>query len=212
MRLVAFGCSFTFGDALPDTWDYEKKKLDRNKGPSKFAWPQLLADKLNIECLNNAHGGASNDDIFELILNFNFQQDDIIIILWTFISRISIFRENGECYRIRKFDAPRTYNKSNTYYKYFYQETDAIRNLSIKANYTQYCLKEKILKQSYVQKRLGNFNFPSWNNVNFFNNDIDAFLNYKKRLYDEGLDGVHPGPKSHEAFANNLYLDLKVSC
>ena len=34
-------------------------------------------------------------------------------------------------------------------------------------------------------------------------------LNYKKRLYDEGLDGIHPGPKSHEAFANNLYLDLK---
>ena len=174
--------------------------------PSRFAWPQLLANKfkIDIECLNKAHGGASNDDIFNLILNFDFQQDDIVIILWTFVSRISIFRENGERYRIRKFDAPKTYNKSNTYYKYFYQEADAMRNLCIKANYTQYCLHRqvKILKQSYIQQH-NNFNFPSWNNVNFFDNDIDASSN------DKGLDGVHPGPKSHEMFADNLYLDLK---
>jgi hypothetical protein len=203
MRLIAFGCSHTFGDGLSDV--NRESSVHTRTNPSKFAWPQLLVNKfkIDIECSNNAHGGSSNDDIFDLILNFDFQEDDIVIILWTFVSRVSIFGENDKCYMIRKFDAPRTYKKSNTYYKYFYQEADSIRKLCIYANYIQYYLQEKILRQSYIQKRWDNFNFPSWNNVNFFNNDIDA------RSNDKGLDGVHPGPKSHEMFADNLYLDLK---
>jgi hypothetical protein len=206
MRLVAFGCSHTFGDGLSDV-NRENEVYIRTY-PSKFAWPQILTNKFDRipidQCVNKGYGGASNDDIFNIILNFNFQEDDIVIILWTFVSRVSIFKAKGDPYMIRKFKAPRTYNKSNTYYKYFYQEADGIRKLCIYANYIQFYLqnKIKILKQSYLQQH-DNFNFPSWNNVNFFNNDIDA------RSNDKGLDGVHPGPKSHEMFAHKLYFDLK---
>ena len=205
MRLIAFGCSHTFGDGLSDV--NRESSVHTRTNPSKFAWPQLLTNKfkIDIECLNKGYGGTSNDEIFDFIINFNFQKDDIVFILWTFVSRISILNADGRYIMIRKFDAPRTYNKSKTYYKYFYQEAEGIRKLCIYANYIQYYLQDKvkILKQSYLQKRWENFNFPSWNNVNFFDNDIDATSN------DKGLDGVHPGPKSHEMFADNLYLDLK---
>ena len=204
MRLIAFGCSNTYGDGLSDV--NRESSVHIRTNPSKFAWPQLLTNKfkIDIECLNKGYGGASNDEIFDFIINFNFQKDDIVIILWSYISRISILNADGGYINIRTWDAPRTHNKSKTYYKYFYQETEGIRKLCIYANYIQYYLQDKvkILKQSYLQQ-YDNVNFPNWNNVNFFDNFLDATSN------DKGLDGVHPGPKSHEIFADNLYLDLK---
>jgi len=204
MRLIAFGCSNTYGDGLSDV--NRESSVHIRTNPSKFAWPQLLTNKfkIDIECLNKGYGGASNDEIFDFIINFNFQKDDIVIILWSYISRISILNADGGYINIRTWDAPRTHNKSKTYYKYFYQETEGIRKLCIYANYIQYYLQDKvkILKQSYLQQ-YDNVNFPNWNNVNFFDNFLDATSN------DKGLDGLHPGPKSHEMFADNLYLDLK---
>ena len=47
-RLVTFGCSHTFGQALPDVWDSKKEEHLFHNGASKYAWPQLLANKLNI--------------------------------------------------------------------------------------------------------------------------------------------------------------------
>jgi len=204
MRFIAFGCSNTYGDGLSDV--NRESSVHIRTNPSKFAWPQLLTNKfkIDIECLNKGYGGASNDEIFDFIINFNFQKDDIVIILWSYISRISILNADGGYINIRTWDAPRTHNKSKTYYKYFYQETEGIRKLCIYANYIQYYLQDKvkILKQSYLQQ-YDNVNFPNWNNVNFFDNFLDATSN------DKGLDGLHPGPKSHEMFADNLYLDLK---
>ena len=40
MRLVAFGCSQTWGSALPDVWDYKKKQQIYEQGTSKYAWTQ----------------------------------------------------------------------------------------------------------------------------------------------------------------------------
>ena len=62
-RLIAFGCSNTFGQALEDCWDYEKN--DVGEYPSKLAWPSVLSKKLDLECHNHALPGASN----KLIMN-----------------------------------------------------------------------------------------------------------------------------------------------
>ena len=43
-RLVAFGCSYTYGHGLPDCI---MAKGRAGKRPSKFAWPYLLAKKLD---------------------------------------------------------------------------------------------------------------------------------------------------------------------
>jgi len=86
-RLITFGCSHTFGQALPDVWN------NIRSGPSKYAWPQLLADKLNIECVNLGIPGASNKQIWFRIVKIKFEPNDIVIILWSSQPRWCIIRK-----------------------------------------------------------------------------------------------------------------------
>ena len=52
-RLVAFGCSNTYGEGLPDCWVDKNGDPSRTKAgfhgpkPSKLAWPRLMANNMN---------------------------------------------------------------------------------------------------------------------------------------------------------------------
>ena len=83
-RLIAFGCSVTYGIALLDC---KKDHFNQNPPPSKYAYPQVMANILNLECHNLAVPGASNVKILDMILNFQFEPNDLIIVQWTFSER-----------------------------------------------------------------------------------------------------------------------------
>jgi len=103
-RLFAFGCSHTYGQALPDVWDYENNKEIMTQGPSKYAWPQILSDKLNLDCItdrffryrkciNLGSPGASNKEVWFHIVNTEFKKSDIVVILWPGRSRWCIIKD-----------------------------------------------------------------------------------------------------------------------
>ena len=83
-RLVAFGCSYTYGHGLPDCI---MAKGRAGKKPSKFAWPHLLAKKLDKELYNAGVPGASNKLIMDTVINFPFKPTDTVVILWTYLNR-----------------------------------------------------------------------------------------------------------------------------
>ena len=85
-RLVAFGCSFTVGVGLPDIYpSYETDSRDIK--PSKYAWPNILAEKLGREVINCGVAGAGNKEILSKILSFDFESDDLCIVLWSAFDR-----------------------------------------------------------------------------------------------------------------------------
>lgn len=84
-RLLAYGCSFVYGQGLPDTYPH-------NSAPSKFAWPALLGEKLNREVVNYGSMGAGNLEIFNSILTTKFEPDDIVVIMWSQFTRHDFFR------------------------------------------------------------------------------------------------------------------------
>lgn len=91
-RLIVFGCSHTFGHGLPD--------CIRENGlsgyyPSQYSWPSVLAKKLNLELYNSAISGGSNFAILDLIVNFKFNPDDTVIVLWSYFERDMIFNKDG---------------------------------------------------------------------------------------------------------------------
>lgn len=103
--LHTFGCSITQGHALPDVvkpplTPEEEKTLGRESHwsdehilkPSKFAWPQVLADKLNLPVKNYAKRGACFQQIARQCAaeSKNIQPNDIVIVMWTYFSRLSI--------------------------------------------------------------------------------------------------------------------------
>lgn len=86
-RLVAFGCSFTYGDELPNC------ASDTNN-PSKHAWPQLAADMLGLECVNQSMSGIGNKHILYNILSFEFDPTDTVAIMWSYFNRHCIINDD----------------------------------------------------------------------------------------------------------------------
>ena len=66
------------------------------KPASNLAWPQLLADKLNLECVNLGRGGSSPKFVFQMIREFQFNNDDLVIIQWPGAGRHTIWAEEDE--------------------------------------------------------------------------------------------------------------------
>jgi len=97
--LHTFGCSITQGFALPDV---VRPVSDTSKishwtdihiyEPSKYAWPQILADRLGIAVINSARRGACFQQIARqcAVSVHNIQSTDIVIVMWTYLSRLSL--------------------------------------------------------------------------------------------------------------------------
>jgi hypothetical protein len=80
--LYTFGCSYTYGD---ETSQYY---IDSSK-PSSTAWPSLLADRLNLDCVNLGVSGSSNDFILKtVLLNLDrISKNDTVVVMMTFPDR-----------------------------------------------------------------------------------------------------------------------------
>lgn len=109
--LHTFGCSISQGFALPDV----VRPITNANGrvltdqevindpdihwtdihlyqPSKYAWPQVLGDKLNLKVINHARRGACFQQISRqcAVGARDIQSDDIVIVMWTYLSRLSL--------------------------------------------------------------------------------------------------------------------------
>ena len=83
-KLITFGCSHTEGyyfiDGMGDIPSYTQY-YNYHNGVFPPKWPDILAEKLGLECINLGQGGAGNDSI-NRIFNLNLdliQKNDIII-------------------------------------------------------------------------------------------------------------------------------------
>lgn len=108
--LHTFGCSITQGFALPDTIQpvlneqgrpYTNEEIRAKNieirwedihlyAPSRYAWPQVLADRLKIPVVNHARRGACFQQIArQCAVAGSIGADDIVIVMWTYLSRLS---------------------------------------------------------------------------------------------------------------------------
>lgn len=110
-KLHVFGCSITQGFALPDVVQpivdehgvaltNEQIENDPNihwsdihlYQPSKYAWPQVLADRLGCAVENYARRGACYDQIARqaAVAAPSIEPNDVAVVMWTYNSRISL--------------------------------------------------------------------------------------------------------------------------
>ncbi len=80
-RLVTLGCSFTYGEELSN--------------PKEQAWPSLLSKTFEIDLLNLAKPGYSNDHIMHNLLEINLCSDDLVVIGFAPFNRILFENEEG---------------------------------------------------------------------------------------------------------------------
>lgn len=199
-RLITFGCSFTYGECLPDNNTKEIPHL--NNYPSIYAWPQILANKLGIECVNKGECAVSNKQIAYNILNFPFSNNDLVIVLWTFHTRHCVIYPN-DILRIGpwNYKTPIKKDTAAAYYKYFDQEKDVIFTNYLYYNTCFNFLKNKNIKTLYLTVSNSTLHNLSWNEVSF----VPLFFDTLKNDYHPALDDIHPGVEAHDFFANEIY-------
>lgn len=110
--LHAFGCSITQGFALPDVVqpirdqqgrvltdrDIDRLGIEVNwedihiYEPSQYAWPAVLAHRMGWSVINSARRGACFQQIARqcVVATDNIQTGDVAIVMWTYLSRISL--------------------------------------------------------------------------------------------------------------------------
>lgn len=211
-RLIAFGCSHTYGHGLEDCI-----LADNLPGPvaSKFSWPNHLGNMLGRETINMSRPGASNLEILYNILKFNFQPTDIVTILWTDTARDLIFADIDPAinYNLDFFPIGSWMTKEN-------DGIDVEAWLSIHTDYD--LLIRSFMQIHYAEQYLKNNNIR---NYSFFNDSdsmipkIPSFLKFENlydtqlwhimfSLYDKALDGCHPGPTAHQKIAEEIYKHI----
>lgn len=147
-KLFAFGCSMTSGAALDDVWDFENN-VPINK-PSKFAWPQLLADQLNLECVNLAVSGSSNKEISHTIINTpNITSNDVVIVQWTNINRWCVIQDDLSVMQI----VPKDTGVTKLYYSNLHTTSDSLFDIEMRRSWADLYFKNLGVTIYHIRSR-----------------------------------------------------------
>lgn len=204
-RLVTFGCSYTFGDGLPDV--YPPKIEDQ--APSNFAWPKILADKLGYVCLNRGVPGSGNLEILLRVFKESYEPTDIVVIGWSHFTRYDFYKIIG-----KNHNGVRIYPKHSDFKKIILQNKFSDPNYQLNTFVKNWlCISHAYLFLS--QQGIKNYfylNTTGWEaeekpeympvegNLNIFPDDY---------IIDRALDGSHAGLKSQELLAELIYNKIK---
>lgn len=197
-RLIAFGCSNTYGQFLPET--------KANNEPSKYSWPSLLAPKLNRVCYNEARLGAGNLNILHKILRYNFQPNDLVIIGYSFFDRYFMHEytdNDGHFNELKKFDKN---------YEVFVKGELVCPHLDARYYWLNWYT---IHHAECYLNSLGISNY-SFNNAPTYEKipmPVNIKLNnfwydFITKYVDRAADDLHPGPETHRLLSEQIYNKL----
>jgi hypothetical protein len=203
-NLVTFGCSLTYGHGLQDC--FEPESNGAGPYPSKFAWPQLLADTLKLNCVNLSSPGSGNTEILYKVLDHSFTQEDFVLIFWSYSERDVVFDEQGNMTRIAHFE-PYPYLKE---WAKIHGSYDLETRTWLCMHHAYLYLTNMGVKFSFI-KINKEFPQPSWAK-DIIVLDIDPFQMMMNawRQNDYALDHSHPGESFHKELTNNLSKKIFV--
>lgn len=213
-RIVAFGCSHTYGHGLEDCWTASGKP---GKEPSKLVWPEILGNMNNVPVVNKSIPGGSVFSTSHSIEAFKFKQGDYVFILWPDYNRIGLVQTPvwpggaSPYYNLvpsMALDYHQTYKPEvELIYKKFHSEETSQFNFKALLNYTtQYLLNKGnrvynlFLDNQHKKLLLPEYAFTCVANSNFTN-----FM----KVQDKAKDGKHMGIEGNKVYAeliNNFIL------
>jgi hypothetical protein len=208
MRLVAFGCSYTYGLGLEDCFT---PPAASGPVPSKFAWPQLVANELNMDCINISRPGSSNKEILNTLLNFKFESTDVVIVMWAYITRWCILNDDTSVSRIAWPDMQKNYDLAMQYGKIFTLE-DLQLDFIYRANFAKLFLDNKNLTNYHLSSapiECCPKILPMWNTVSISEIDMTYISQFVPRALDAHVGYIgHPGPEAHQIVATRLVKEM----
>jgi len=188
-RLLVFGPSSSYGIGL--------------NNPDEEVWGSVLSKKLNRNFINNSIPGASDKLISYKIINYEYQKDDIVLIMWAFPDRYTIIKSENTFENLMPSSND---DKSIFYYTKIHEDIDHEFMSRVYINYALNFLKNKKIK-------VYSLFHGEFLNKSLDSNETLAPIYYDK--YDIGYpranDGVHVGVEGNYDFAVSLYKFINKS-
>ena len=193
MRLITFGCSLTVGYGLDDVGV-------NPKACSKFSWPSNLAKLFDCELDNNGLSGASNKEIHWNVLNYNFKQSDVVVILWSHKDRWCVINE-----KVQQVNAWSNDRESKMFFKFLHCDEDMSIDLHTRIQSVNMLLSKKNIQSFHAYADINYRKNYNWFDVKTLNVDMGRIRrNYPKAKFDH-----HPGIEAHDVFAREVYSEIK---
>ena len=209
-RILAFGCSFTYGIGLEDCND-RPDKTDKTLRPSKLAWPALLHNLTGIPVVNRAIPAASNLEILWYLLDTKFEPGDVAIIMWSLPNRDVYFTKGpqvGYAGLMKPFQQLGMWATGDTARRWIVKMDEY--------DYQQRTWLYMHHAQLYLQsKQIPWMHFPAYpvetcvNKPDFL--DITNLHMQGMAPVDKALDGEHPGPESQQLTSECIRDILRFS-
>jgi len=219
MRVISFGCSHTWGSALPDIV-HNPIDENGNKKASRFTFGRVIADHYGYEHINQGEPGADNYFIAGKIIDFEYKKDDIVIVLWSHLNRYTInefvdgkqkqMRLGPWCIDGR--DHPRHIQKlTKTWVRYFDNDYDQYIRTFTAIHHTQTLLKCKGIKSYHLLQQ------PSVLSENPLRKNfmkdiklIPVFFKHYRYIPPLAADNSHAGRNAHKAFGDAIINEIKL--
>lgn len=255
-RLYVFGCSYCTGEELLldeiselhqlrlDTADDPRiffNALEKNKDLShqytaiqhrqkQLAWPNLLAELMDMECVNLAESGNSMDKILYQICMTKFAEDDTIIVGLTNPYRSMYFDDTANSFQLPNliwpikdrllgvagngnFDHVLGKEEDKAILKWFNDDRvlwDYIKNLSMLESLQQHLNIFVVPAMSRKTFELKTYNVPGLTNLL---DDIEKRLSITEKNLDDFVENRmpwgHPDSAAHKKYACFCYEILR---
>lgn len=199
-KLHTYGCSMVAGSGV------------KNKN---LIWPALVSDSLGIELVNHGLTGGSNKAIWHEIMNTDFDENDLVVIQWTYTTRHCFFIDKHHRIDLRggMLDQPHiTVDKHflEIFYGDMFTFYDAGMDLLVRANHIHYYLGKKgvryIMNQVFPTEDYLNLAKTSWNQTEILYL-FDVFD--LKEKYPLAEDGEHPGYQAHKIMSEAYLTEIQ---
>lgn len=197
-RVVAFGCSYTYGHSLPDC--HSKEDNGPGPEPSAMAWPALVANKLGQQCVNYGVPGFSNKEIWHWIMNARLTSLDTVVVMWTYTERWAVIHpDRSESIGVHFMNKP-----AKCYYRHLQNSFDSNIDLNLRIHHAAQYLTSLGIKNYHTILERNKLTKTSWNDTPV----LDIYLEDYKTRFGVALDGMHPGEEAHAMFANDIYKKI----
>lgn len=198
-RLITFGCSLTYGQGLPDCVN-KKDYMRQGPLPSNLGWASLLAKDLKMDVINKGNPGASNLEILNEILKFDYRNDDTVVVMWTYSFRDTYFYKKLLGGYSFKQLARWVSTIGHILWSPNGDEVDYAIKTWLYIHHADLFFKHKKLKYLHYPADVSNFEKHKPHYINISNFYSTGFV-----FVDKGLDNSHPGVLSNIKTSKTIY-------
>lgn len=201
-RLITFGCSYTYGTGLPDCKNWMFNKLHNFK-PSKMGWASLLADKLDLELVNESFPGSSNTEIMYNILKYDYHKDDTVVIMWTHYVRDMLFNSAHKYPFFRDRLGPWAKTHKERLWTEYLSEKDYAMKSWFHIHHADLHLQKQDVKYIHYPATPEELNKHKLDFIQINNYHSDGIV-----YLDKATDDMHPGVKTNQLLCETIHRRL----